>query len=119
MGILDLRDAGLLWQSEHGDLSVAPEGSLFVEFDASVMPFDPAEDAVTVANRLISDGSEDAETEQLAQALGWEPRRMNSAICYLERAGAIDVRHSLASEPWRAVYLTVGDETLRFARSMA
>ena len=119
MGILDLRDAGLLWQSEHGDLSVAPNGSLFVEFDASVMPFDPAQDAASIANRLISEGSEDVETEQLAKALGWEPRRMNSAICYLERAGAINARHSLASEPWRAVYLVTGDETIRFARSRA
>ena len=119
MGILDLRDAGLLWQSEHGDLSVAPNGSLFVEFDASVMPFDPAQDAASIANRLISEGSEDVETEQLAEALGWEPRRMNSAICYLERAGAINARHSLASEPWRAVHLVSGDETLRFARSRA
>lgn len=117
MGILDLRDAGLLWQSEAGDLSVAPLGSLFVEFDASVMPFDPEQDAVTIANRLVGEGVEDAETEQLANTLGWEPRRMNSAICYLERAGAIDARHSLASEPWRAVYLTAGDETLRFVRS--
>lgn len=80
MGILDLRDAGLLWQSEAGDLSVAPLGSLFVEFDASVMPFDPEQDAVTIANRLIGEGDEDAETEQLANTLGWEPRRMNSAI---------------------------------------
>jgi len=117
MGILDLRDAGLLWQSEAGDLSVAPLGSLFVEFDASVMPFDPEQDAVTIANRLVGEGVEDAETEQLANTLGWEPRRMNSAICYLERAGAIDARHSLASEPWRAVCLTAGDETLRFVRS--
>lgn len=119
MGILDLRDAGLLWQSEAGDLSVAPLGSLFVEFDASVMPFDPEQDAVTIANRLIGEGVEDAETEQIANTLGWEPRRMNSAICYLERAGVIDARHSLASEPWRAVYLTAGDETLRFVRSRA
>lgn len=119
MGILDLRDAGLLWQSEAGDLSVAPMASLFVEFDASVMSFDPEQDAVTIANRLIGEGVEDAETEQLAETLGWEPRRMNSAICYLERAGVIDARHSLASEPWRAVYLTAGDETLRFVRSRA
>lgn len=119
LGILDLKDAGLLWQSDHGDLSVAPKGSLFVEFDASVMPFDPEQDAITIANRLISDGTEDADTGQLAQSLGWEPRRMNSAICYLERAGVIDARHSLASEPWRAVHLIAGDETLRFARSRA
>ena len=119
LGILDLRDAGLLWQSDHGDLSVAPMGSLFVEFDASVMPFDPEADALTIANRLIGEGVEDAQTEQLAESLGWEPRRMNSALCYLERAGVIDARHSLAYEPWRAVYLTAGDETLRFVRSRA
>lgn len=119
LGILDLREAGLLWQSEHGDFSVAPTGSLFVECDASIMPFNPEEDALMIANRLIGEGVEDAQTAQLAESLGWEPRRMNSAICYLERAGVIGARHSLASEPWRAVYLTAGDETLRFVRSRA
>lgn len=119
LAILDLYDAGLVWRSDHGDNSVAPNGNLFVEFDASVMPFDPAEDAIIVANRLISEGGEDAGTEELATALGWSPRRMNSAISYLERAGAVDARHSLASDPWRAVFLIVGDETLRFVRSRA
>lgn len=47
------------------------------------MPFDPKDDALIIANRLIGEGVEDAETEQLAESLGWEPRRMNSAICYL------------------------------------
>lgn len=90
-----------------------------MEFDASIMPFNPEDDALMIANRLIGEGVDDAETAQLAESLGWEPRRMNSAICYLERAGVIDARHSLASEPWRAVYLTAGDETLRFVRSRA
>lgn len=117
LGILDLRDAGMLWQSDHGDLSVAPLGPLFVEFDASVMRFDPAGDAVTLANRLVSDDVEDANTEELAAKLQWEPRRMNSAIAYLERAGAIETVGALASDPWRAVFLSIGDETLRFVRS--
>jgi hypothetical protein len=42
---------------------------------------------------------------------------MNSAICYLERVGAIKSRHALASAPWRAVQLVRTDETLRFARN--
>ena len=44
---------------------------------------------------------------------------MNSAICYLERAGAIKGFTALASAPWRAVQLLRTDETLRFARNHA
>ena len=55
----------------------------------------------------------------MRKTLDWEPRRINSAICYLERAGAIETRHALASAPWRAVQLIKTDRTLRFARNNA
>ena len=82
---------------------VAGTRNLFVDFDASVMAFDPKIDAVTLVNRMVSDGKEVDDTQQLAEVPAWEPRRMNNAICYLERVGAINARHSLQSRPWRAV----------------
>jgi hypothetical protein len=118
IGSLDLRDAGLLKQSEYGDDSIWPARGLFVDFDAAYMGFDPAADGLVIANRLVSVG-DDLDIEPLATELGWAPRRMNSAVAYLERVGAIDARHSLASEPWRAVYLSPIDQTLRFVRSHA
>jgi hypothetical protein len=64
------------------------------------------------------EGTERAtETRALAAELGWDARRMNSAICYLQHAGVIEQRHALANKPWRAVHLIRTDQTLRFARS--
>lgn len=116
LGSLDLHDAGLVQRSEHGDDAIWPTKLLFVEFDKGFGGFDPAADGLVVANRLVS-AADDLETEPLAAELGWAPRRMNSAVAYLERVGAVDARHSLASEPWRAVYLSRLPQTLRFVRS--
>jgi len=118
LGTLDLLERGLIQQSEYGDGSIWPTKLLFVEFDAAVMGFDPAQDGVTLANRLVSDGKE-IETEAMADLLGWAPRRMNSAVAFLERVGALDPRDSLASDPWRTVFLTPVPRTVRFARNHA
>lgn len=115
IAVLDLTDAGFL-REMNARGHYAPEPALFVDFDGAFMPFNPTEDARTLANRLMNGGDRAAATESIAEELGWEPRRMNSAICYLERAGAITARHALASAPWRAVQLVRTDQTLRFAR---
>ena len=65
----------------------------------------------------LTGGERAVDTRQSAETLGWEPRRMNSAICYLERVGAIKARHALASGPWRAEQLVRADEPLRLAPS--
>ena len=116
LAILDLKEGGYLWESDIPG-HVAPECALFVDFDEAFMQFNPSADARVVANLLVSRGERSVKTDVLAGELGWEPRRMNSAICYLQRAGAIEARHALASAPWRAVQLIAGDRTLRFARS--
>ena len=118
LGVLDLKEAGYLWEgSVRG--RYAAEIPMFVDFDAAFMPFSPAEGAQTVANRLVTQDARAVDTKLLAEELGWAPRRMNSAICYLLRAGAIETRTTLAGRPWRAVQLIVTDRTLRFARSHA
>jgi hypothetical protein len=116
IALLDLKDGGYLRElnvSGH----YAPQPALFVDFDEAFMPFSPSEDGRTLANRMVTGEERAADTKRLAEALGWEPRRINSAICYLERVGAIKSRHALASAPWRAVQLVRTDETLRFARN--
>ena len=118
IAVLDLKEAGLLWEGSIPG-HFAPEGAMFVEFDEHFMPFKPSEDARTVANRMVSEKARVLDTQTLAQELDWSPRRMNSAISYLIRAGAIETRHALASAPWRAVGLVSTDRTLRFARSHA
>lgn len=116
LGVLDLKDAGLLWEANIKG-HVAAEASLFVEFDAAFMDFDPAVDAVRLANEIVRKDKEVAYSASYAEELDWEPRRLNSAICYLLRAGAIKARHAFASPPWRAIQLIKTDRTLRFARN--
>lgn len=115
LAVLDLKEAGYLWEGRIPG-HVAAGRALFAEFDEAFMPFSPAEDARTVANHMVTSTERVTITQQLAEMLGWPPRRINSALCYLERAGAIDARQALASAPWRAVQLIRTDRTLRFAR---
>ncbi|GGE06180.1 hypothetical protein GCM10011515_27090 [Tsuneonella deserti] len=118
IAVLDLKNAGYLWEANLRG-HYAPERAMFTDFDEEFMPFSPQEDAAIVANRMLEGTERAYETKLLAEELGWEPRRMNSAICYLQRAGAIKDRQALAGGPWRAVQLIRTDETLRFARSRA
>lgn len=115
IALLDLVDAGFLREMNVRG-HYLPEPALFVDFDEEFMPFSPAADARTIANRMVAEEERAVNTRLLAEELGWEPRRINSAICYLERAGAVHSRHALASAPWRSVQLVRTDQTLRFAR---
>lgn len=116
IAVLDLRHAGYLWEAKIRG-HYAPERAMFTEFDEAFMPFNPGDDAAALANRMMAAPDQAVKTDWLAGELEWEPRRMNSAICYLLRAGAIRERTALASKPWRSVMLVRTDETLRFARN--
>lgn len=118
IALLDLHDGGYL-REMNVQGHYAPQPALFVEFDEAFMPFSPREDAIVLANRMVTGDERAFDTARMAGELGWEPRRTNSAICYLERAGAIKSRTTLASAPWRAVQLIRTDDTLRFARNHA
>ena len=118
IAVLDLKDSGYLWEGSIPG-RFAPESAMFTDFDEAFMPFTPREDAATVANRMLEGCDRAVATKELAEELDWAPRRMNSAICYLQRAGAIRERHALEGGPWRAVQLIRTDATLRFARSRA
>ena len=45
------------------------------------------------------------------------PRRLNSALSYLEGAKAIEARRYLGNRQWTYAALTVSDRTLRFAKN--
>lgn len=116
LGVLELKDVGHLWEGAVRG-HYAPECPMFAEFAGAFLPFDPSEDATAVTVRMIEGSERVTDTKVLAEDLGWDPRRMNCAICYLQQVGAIEQRHALANKPWRAVQLIRTDETLRFARS--
>ncbi|MGN8001503.1 toll/interleukin-1 receptor domain-containing protein [Sphingomonas sp. 22176] len=116
LGVLELKEAGHLWEGAV-QAHYAPDCPMFAEFASAFLPFDPSADATAVAVRMVEGTERVTDTMALANDLGWDPRRMNCAICYLQQVGAIEQRHALANRPWRAVQLIRTDETLRLARS--
>lgn len=94
------------------------EATLFAEFDHLFMPWNPAEDAVTLADAMMSDESFPASPGEAASVLGWTPRRMSPAIVFLEERGAIKKWGSILDSSFVSFRLTKGDETRRFLNSV-
>lgn len=70
----------VLGAGELGFIRIMPKPQLFAALDGLLMPWNPEEDARTVAATLLNTDSGYMATQLLAQQLGWTPRRMNPAI---------------------------------------
>lgn len=118
LGILDLVDAGLVERDDViGSDGIWPKESLFVEFDRHFMDFNNRDDAIAVANLLVSEDVEEVAISDLADRFPeWTPRRLNSALSYLEDMKAIKAHRYLDGGPWVMSELDVTERTLRFAR---
>lgn len=118
LGILDLVDGGLVERDDViGSNDIWPKEALFVEFDRHFMDFNNRDDAIAVANLLISEDVEEIAVSDLADRLpDWTPRRLNSALSYLEGTKAIEAHRYLGDEPWVMSELEVTDRTMRFVR---
>lgn len=118
LGILDLSGNGLVEESKGiGSNYFWPKTSLFVEFDRYFLDFDPKQDAVALANWLVSQKIEAIDIRGLAEQFSdWPPRRLNSALNYLDDAKLIHPLKALDSGPWVMVHLRVTDHTRRFVR---
>jgi hypothetical protein len=119
LGVLDLVGAGLIEESKsHGPNGAFwPTTSLFVEFDQHFRDFNPKQDAIAVANWLLSQNIEAIEIKKLAEQFSeWPPRRLNSTLNYLDGAKVIQSLKALDSGPWVMVHLRVTDHTRRFVR---
>jgi hypothetical protein len=119
LGVLDLVGAGLVEESKALTPNGAfwPKTSLFVEFDQYFLDFNPKQDAVAVANWLVSQKIEGIDIRSLAaQFPDWRPRRLNSALNYLDDAKLIHPLKAMDSGPWVMVHLRVTDHTRRFVR---
>jgi len=119
LGKLDLLDAGVI--EESGEVGLDPffwpQEALFVEFDRFFMDFDNEKDAVELANRLLSEKIEVLDTEDLAARFpSWTVRRMNSALVYLDAAGAIGTL-DVCGGPYITPEVRVTDRTRKFARN--
>lgn len=118
MGVLDLADSGLVERRQ--SLSAEyfwPTDGLFVEFDRHFLDFDSKQDAIAIANFVVSQKGEAIGIADLAKHLGdWPPRRMNSALSYLDGARLIHPLKAMDGGPWSMVCFRVTDRTRRFAR---
>ncbi len=98
---------------------VLVQGTLFAEFDRYWQPWNPADDALRLAADIVNDPEFPADCKQIAERYGWEPRRLNPAICYLsERRLIVDYR-ALGSGPWATIRVVGNDHIRRFVKSRA
>ncbi|RWI48090.1 MAG: TIR domain-containing protein [Mesorhizobium sp.] len=118
LAILDLSEAGLVEESATIDSEAFwPTPGLFVEFDRHFLDFDNEQDAIAVANWVISNGARSIKIDDLSKNFpDWLPRRMNSALSFLEEGALIQAQHILDQKPWAMHSLTVTDRTRRFVR---
>lgn len=119
LGVLDLADAGFVERSRtFSSESFWPKAALFVEFDRHFMDFDNQADAGAIANLLVNEEIREIGAEELAKRFpDWGPRRLNSAIQYLEAAKAIAVYRTLNSGPWAVWQINTNERTLKFVRN--
>lgn len=120
LSIEDLEDAvhelkGMV--VNHHDLHIHPEETLFARFDKYWMPWDPAQDALAVAARMVSDKGFPDEVAKVGALFGWGPRRLNPALAYLCQRGLIKTTSVLGSVNWLAYWVEPTSATRRFVKS--
>jgi hypothetical protein len=120
IGVLDLVGAGLLEKQEYfgGDAHIWPKSDLFVTFDASFMDWDPEKDARDLAVHLINRDTDHVDASDVAPALEWQPRRFNAAAAYLVSTRAVKPIEYMSEDVYWPCGFMLGDELLRFVRSL-
>jgi hypothetical protein len=94
---------------------VTAEAALFSNLDRFFHDWDPEADALRVAAMLINEG-DDSGVPQIAEKLGWAPRRMNPAVNYLIERDLIESSKSLGTHPWCTPWISKSHRTRRFVR---
>jgi hypothetical protein len=88
-----------------------------VDFDARFMGFNNEQDAVAIANWLISNGRPNMKIDDVAETFPeWSVRRLNSALSYLEGARAVETRRYVNDKQWTYSAATISDRTVRFVK---
>jgi hypothetical protein len=120
IGVLDLVGAGLLEKQEYmgGESAIWPKADLFVTFDKQFMDWDPEQDARDLAVRLLNLGTDYVDCAEVAASLGWPARRFNPAIAYLVSARIVSSHEYMGGDAFWPPAVSVGDELLRFVRSL-
>ncbi|NKL39188.1 TIR domain-containing protein [Rhizobium leguminosarum bv. viciae] len=95
---------------------VFPKASLFAQFDKHFMEWSPEDDALRIAADLINNPEFPHDTGEVAARYGWEPRRMNPALAYLE-ARQLIVDYKVLSSDFNSMRIVKTDATRRFVKS--
>lgn len=94
---------------------VTSEAALFSELDKFFMSWNPEEDALRVAADLVN-GSDGGSVQDIAEKLGWLPRRVNPAVNYLIERELIDSSKATGTHPWCTHWIGKTHKTRRFVR---
>ncbi|MDR6672148.1 toll/interleukin-1 receptor domain-containing protein [Xanthomonas sp. 1678] len=97
--------------------TVIVRDTFYAEFDRYWKPWNPAEDALRLAADTVNDASFPRAPDQIGQRYGWEPRRLNPAMAYLEEREAVQLSKALATSPYICFEIRRNDATRRFVRS--
>lgn len=119
-GVLDLVGAGLLHKESYigGESTIWPKPDLFVTFDKDFMDWDPEADAKDLAVRLLNLESDYIDCAEVADSVGWAPRRFNPAVGYLISARVVESHEYVGGGEYWPPAVGVGDKLLRFVRSL-
>ena len=102
--------------SSHNQILVKPE--LFAEFDRFWKPWNPAEDALTLAADMSNDADCPTDCKDIADRYGWEARRLNPAITYLDERGMLFDTRTMGTSPFVIrIVMWKEDEIRRFVKS--
>lgn len=97
---------------------VLVQDELYATFDKYWMPWDPAEDALTIAADMLNTDGFPGSLQEIAQRYGWEPRRINPAVAYLVNRDAVMGSKTMGTAPWLVAWIQPKDgATRRFVRS--
>jgi hypothetical protein len=97
--------------------AVYAEDSLFSEFDGFWKPWNPTDDALSIAADLMNAPEISEDLGVIAARIGWPPRRLNPAITYLAERGVVQVVKVGGSKPYVGVLVAKKDAIRRFVRS--
>lgn len=101
----------------HSAGSFYPENELFATFDRFWMPWNPKDDALTLAADMHNDSEFPTSPEIIAERYGWEARRLNPAMAYLVNRKLVRDTTCLGSGAWLVTWIQRTDETRRFVKS--
>jgi len=94
---------------------IGPKAELFFSVDPYVTGWTPQADAKTLAAAMVNTGKDHPMLAEVARLLGWEPRRFNPAVYFLDVYGHVHGLTEMGSYPYAFHRVAVTVKTYRFA----